>query len=145
MVKHRYHSNAELVLRLLFIFLFVYTDYAKLTDHERFLSGLRNVRLIGGGAGFISWLVPLSEIAVAVLLILPITARWGLYAFTALMVVFTVYISDVLIGEKTLPCHCGGVIESLSWKQHLVFNLVFTGLGIYALRLNHSINFKLKT
>jgi len=132
-----------LVIRLLAIFLFSYTAYAKLVDHERFFNGLANVQLIRGMADYIAWLVPLAEIVVAVLLLLPATARWGLYAFAGLLVLFSGYIISALMWEKTLPCHCGGVIEEMSWTQHLLFNLFFIGLGAIALRLNKQLS-KLK-
>jgi len=34
-----------------------------------------------------------------------------------------------------MPCGCGGVIEKMSWIQHLWFNLIFLALSIFALRL----------
>jgi hypothetical protein len=28
-----------------------------------------------------------------------------------------------------LPCSCGGILETMNWKEHLVFNLVFVCLA----------------
>ncbi|WP_191187250.1 MauE/DoxX family redox-associated membrane protein [Mucilaginibacter pankratovii] len=127
-------------IRLVCMFLFLYTAYAKLVDHDRFLKGLSGVHLISGLAVFISWFVPLIEILTFILLLIPYTAKSGLYLFLAMMVVFTGYISGVLLWAKIIPCHCGGVIENLSWTQHLWFNLAFIGLAIIALRLHKSNN-----
>jgi len=123
------------VICLLCMFLFLYTAYAKITDHGRFLNGLYHVKIISHFALYISWLVPLAEILVAILLIVPRTVKWGLYSFLGLVILFTVYILSMLLWADKLPCHCGGVIEKLSWTQHIWFNLAFIALAIFALRL----------
>jgi len=125
-------------IRLACMFLFLYTAYAKLIDHERFVKGLTKVRLISAFAVYISWLVPLVEILVFILLLIPKTVKPGFYAFTCLMILFTLYIISALLWEQNLPCHCGGVIENLSWGQHIWFNLAFILLALFALRLMNS-------
>lgn len=115
--------------------LFIYTAYAKIVDHTRFLAGLTRVHLISGVAVFISYAVPISEIIVALLLLIPQTVKIGLYSFIAVMSTFTVYIISAMIWEPHLPCHCGGAIEKLSWGQHIWFNLAFIIIAIIALRL----------
>jgi hypothetical protein len=115
--------------------LFFYTAYAKIIDHARFLKGLTRVHLISGFAVFTSFAVPIVEIIVALLLLIPQTAKTGLYSFIAVMSAFTIYIISAMIWEKNLPCHCGGAIEKLSWGQHIWFNLAFITIAIIALRL----------
>jgi hypothetical protein len=115
--------------------LFLYTAYAKIVDHDRFFKGLTRVHLIGAFAVFISFAVPVIEIIVALLLLIPQTAKLGLYSFIAVMSLFTIYIVSVMIWEKKLPCHCGGAIEKLNWSQHIWFNLAFIVIAIIALRL----------
>jgi hypothetical protein len=124
-----------LIICLLCVFLFLYTAYAKLVEHTRFLNGLYHVKAIRRFALYISWLVPLAEIVVAILLIVPRTLKWGLYSFISLTTLFTVYILSMLLWASKLPCHCGGAIEKLSWGQHVWFNLAFIALAIFALRL----------
>lgn len=116
--------------------LFLYTAYAKIVDHARFLHGLTRVHLISSFAVFISFSVPTVEIIIALLLLIPPTAKIGLYSFIAVMLSFTIYIVSAMIWEQNLPCHCGGAIEKLSWGQHIWFNLTFIALAIIALRLN---------
>lgn len=120
-------------IKLICMFLFLYTAYAKIVDHDRFLTGLSKVHIISGYAVYISWFVPFSEILTFVLLLFPKTVKWGFVAFLGLMFLFTGYIVGAMIFEKTLPCHCGGVIEKLSWTQHLWFNLFFMGFAALAL------------
>lgn len=128
-------EKLSLCIRFVCMFLFLYTAYAKIVDHERFLSGLEKVSIISGFAVYISWLVPFTEIVISILLLIPQAAKWGLYGFTSLMILFTGYIISALIWEKDLPCHCGGAIEKLSWGQHIWFNLVFILLAVFALWL----------
>ena len=124
-----------IVLRWLCMGLFLYTAYAKTADHYRFLNGLSRVHIISHFAAFISFAVPLVEILVALLLLIPQTAKTGLICFIAVMSSFTIYIISAMIWEKQLPCHCGGAIEKLSWSQHIWFNLAFIAIAISALRL----------
>jgi len=117
------------------IFLLSYTAYAKIEDHSRFYKGLLRISYIGNYALLISWLVPLSEILIAVLLLIPQLQKCGLYLFAAMMGVFTLYIASMLLWATKLPCHCGGAIEKLSWSQHLWFNLGFIALASLAIWL----------
>jgi hypothetical protein len=133
-----------IAIRWLCMALFLYTAYAKINDHERFLRGLKNVHLISSSAGFISFAVPIIEISVALLLLIPKTAKLGIHGFIAVVSSFTIYIISAMIWEKNLPCHCGGAIEKLSWSQHIWFNLAFIVIAIIALRLI-KLNTSLKT
>lgn len=135
-VSEQTRERTIIVIRWVCMALFVYTAYAKIIDHDRFLKGLSRVHLISGFAVGISFLVPVTEIIVALLLLIPKTSKWGLYTFTTLMLVFTAYIISALIWEKKIPCHCGGAIEKLSWSQHIWFNVAFIALAIFALWLN---------
>ena len=139
-VSEQTKERTIIAIRWICMALFAYTAYAKITDHDRFLNGLTRVHLINGFAVFISFAVPVVEVIVALLLLIPQTAKIGLYSFIAVMSSFTIYIVSAMIWEKKLPCHCGGAIEKLSWSQHIWFNLAFIILAIFALRLN-----KLKT
>jgi hypothetical protein len=129
------------VICLVCMFLFLYTAYSKTIEHEKFLKGLARFKVFGPSAVYISWLVPFAELLISVLLIIPGTSKWGLYSFTGLMGIFTLYIISVLVWAKGhLPCHCGGAIEKLSWTQHIWFNLGFIALAILGLFLSNSNN-----
>jgi hypothetical protein len=118
--------------------LFLSTAYFKLVEHARFSGGLSRIAIIGRYAPFLSWVVPISEILISVLLIVPKTMKAGLYSFTGLMIVFTIYIVTMLLFASHMPCHCGGAIEKLSWPQHIWFNLGFILLAVFAIRLNNT-------
>lgn len=105
-----------------FLFLFVYTAFDKLTDHHTFERILSHSDLIGSAAPYISWLVPLTELIITVLLLFPQTQAKGITASLVLMLGFTAYILYMIASGSKLPCHCGGVISQLTWKQHILFN-----------------------
>ena len=124
---------------LLCILLFVYAAASKLLDFNTFQNQLGQSPLLSAYADVIVWLVPLSEIAIAVLLALP---RWkilGFHAFFILMFLFTAYIVIILNFTSHTPCSCGGVLEDMGWTEHLIFNILFLLLsGAAAVLLSHN-------
>lgn len=121
----------------LFIALFIYTAASKLMTLSAFEKVLSKVPLIGNFSHFIAWTVPVLELVIGALLIIPFTKKLGLYAALGLMLVFTAYLGYMFLSmpAEDLPCSCGGVVSLLSWQQHIWFNLGFVGLGITGLIL----------
>ena len=115
------------------VFLFVYTATSKFFRLYVFQAQLEKFPWIRHMAPIIAWAVPAVELVAACLLLTRRARRMGLYLSMALMVSFTLYLAFMLGTEKHLPCSCGGVISSMSWRQHLVFNLFFTGIAIMGL------------
>lgn len=120
----------------LFILLFLYTAVSKLSNRDGFESVISRSPLIKNNAPIVSWGVPLLELVIVVSLLLPKLRHIGLWLSTALMVLFTGYLFYIIYFTPELPCSCGGVLRYLTWKQHLVFNLFFTALGIWGIWLN---------
>ena len=116
----------------LFILVFVYTATSKLMQLEHFETVLKTSPLIGGYTRYLSVMLPAIELATAVLLFFPGTRMRGLVLSLALMILFTVYISYMLVFNEHLPCSCGGVIGRLSWKEHLFFNFILTVVAVTA-------------
>ncbi|MXN91141.1 hypothetical protein GR160_07845 [Flavobacterium sp. Sd200] len=133
-----YKANERLVfiITLIGIFLFLYTAYSKIANYQSFKNGLSKLPILEDYTGFLAWLIPGSEIIIAVLMLIPKTTKTGLCAFTALLIVFTSYLIALLLSGTKLPCSCGGVIQSLNWSQHLWFNLGFIALGLTAIYLS---------
>lgn len=114
----------ELIV-FLCVLLFVYAAVSKLMVYEYTTAQLKLAPLTANIAGFVAWAVPVAELLIAAMLCHP---RWrliGLYAFLGLMALFTVYIVQTLFFSDRLPCSCGGVLEMLSWSEHLLFNIGF--------------------
>lgn len=121
-------------ISLLFILLFTYAVVTKLLQHETFEMQLEQSPLLGSYAESFSILVPGVEIIAAILLIIPNFRLIGLWIALILMMVFTLYIIYILTLSESIPCSCGGVIASLTWSQHLLFNIggmLLAGVGIY--------------
>jgi hypothetical protein len=141
--KAKFQLSNKLRDRLVFciclicISLFLYTAYSQIVDHQRFFKGLSKVAVVGGFALYISWLVPVAEVLISILLIIPITYKWGLCGFAGLMILFTGYILSMVLWAKKLPLHSGGAAEKLSWTQHIWFNLAFIVIAVFALWLSN--------
>ncbi len=119
----------ELICFLL-ILLFVYAALNKLLDFENFQVQLGQSPMLSAFAGWVSYSVPVSEILISLLLCFKKYRRLGLFASLCLMVMFTAYILIILNFSPFVPCSCGGIIEKLTWDQHLVFNIVFVLLAV---------------
>lgn len=117
--------------------LFLFSAYEKIVEHEKFLNGLSKVKFIKEYAVFISFGVPILEIIISILLLIPTTQVWGLKTFIGLMGIFTIYISAIWIWAEKLPCNCNLIIDKLTWGEHLWFNILFIGIAILALKLQN--------
>jgi len=120
------------MISAVFIFLFVYTALSKIFTFHLFTQTLKETPIIGGIADYIAIAIPAIELMVSLLLFIPRTRRLGLYCTLSLMLVFTLYIGYMIIFTPQLPCTCGGIIEKMTWTQHLLFNVVFTLLAFTA-------------
>lgn len=123
------------IISYAFILLFMYTAIAKLITYYTSLNDLKRSPFIGDFALPLSILLPLSEIAISVLIFIPKYRKYGLIGATILMALFTGYVSAMVFTQETLPCSCGGLIKYLTWKQHFFFNIIFTLLGVVGIIL----------
>ena len=114
--------------------LFIYAATSKVIDFENFQVQIGQSPMLSAFASYLAYAVPLVELGISILLI---NSRWrtmGLVLSFSLMVMFTAYIYIILNYSSFVPCSCGGLLEELSWNQHIIFNLVFvalTAIGIY--------------
>src|SRR5215218_6411620 len=127
----RSKSRLSDVIASLLIFLFVYTAISKLINLHQFKVVLEKSNYLKGYADLIAVLVPSLEIVISILLFFPISRRQGLLASTILMLLFTLYVGAMVVFLRELPCSCGGVIQTLSWHEHLIFNLVITFISYW--------------
>ena len=125
---------AILVLSSLLLFLFTYTGISKLADPEGFRAVLLRMPLIARGAAALAVAVPSAELVIALLLLFPRTRLKGLYGSLVLLSVFTCFLLYMVLFVPRLPCSCGGVIGSLSWKEHVVLNTGLMGLTVLGIR-----------
>jgi uncharacterized membrane protein YphA (DoxX/SURF4 family) len=126
--------------------LFVYASVSKLLDFENFQIQLGQSPLLSAFAGWVSWGVPIVELVIALLLLVPKFRLVGLFAAFSLMVMFTTYIIIILNFSSFIPCSCGGILEKMGWTEHLLFNIGFVILALIGILLQKNLqlsNFKI--
>lgn len=106
-----------------FILLFIYAAVSKLIDFETFYTQLEQTPLLKSYSKFIAYGVLFSELMTAGLLCYRKTRRTGIIFSFILMLLFSIYIIGILKFSKNLPCSCGGILEKMSWTEHLYFNI----------------------
>lgn len=117
----------------LFVILFMYTAASKFFTLKSFASTLAKSPLIGNFNLIVAYAIPIIEVLISLFLIVPALRKIGLYASLILMTVFTVYLAYMVFSGDKLPCHCGGVISTMSWNQHIWFNISFMTLAVIGL------------
>lgn len=128
------------VVCLLYVLLFVYAGVSKLMDFENFRVQLGQSPLLSAFAWWVSWLVPVIELGLAILLIFQKFRSIVLLAALTLMSMFTSYIFIILHYSSFVPCSCGGILEKMSWNTHLLFNILFVFFAVLAIILNEQPN-----
>ncbi len=124
------------IIIFLFVLLFAYTSTSKFLDYQLFVFQMRLAPLPGMivVAPILGWVIPVIE---SLLVIGLLSTRYrvkSLYTSVVLLFLFETYITAMLLTGHHLPCTCGGIISTLSWKTHLLFNALYIALGIFAIR-----------
>src|SRR4051812_47796926 len=107
------------VISILFMILFLYTGISKLMEYPVFEEQLKE-SILKPIAPFVAWALPVIELVVVLFLLIPNWRLKGLYLSLALMTAFTAYVIGLVSFSHELPCSCGGILQELSWKQHIV-------------------------
>jgi hypothetical protein len=124
------------LIALFFTMLFLYTGIAKLIDYNVAKEQIALSPLLAPVSSEVVIMLPLIEIIAAALLFIPSTRRIALIASLGLMLLFTAYVAYILLYNDQLPCTCGGVLQEMTWPQHLFFNIACISLLISAIFLN---------
>jgi uncharacterized membrane protein YphA (DoxX/SURF4 family) len=118
---------------VLFLILFVYASFSKLFKLQDFANqiGVSPILKPISAIKYVTAItVPAIEIMAATLLIFPTTRLTGFWLSLIIMTLFTIYIIAILTIASYVPCSCGGVLEQLSWTQHLILNIGFILLAV---------------
>lgn len=121
------------MVSILLALLFIYAAASKMLDFENFQVQLAQSPLLSAYAGIISYAILIVEFGVAIMLCLTSSRLIGLYASLGLMSAFTIYIYLILNFSDFIPCSCGGILEKLGWKEHLIFNIFFVIMAFAAI------------
>jgi uncharacterized membrane protein YphA (DoxX/SURF4 family) len=123
------------IIAFLFIVLFLYAALTKLFEFEKFSIQVGQSPILTGIGTLLPVCVIVIEILVAALIIVPRSRLIGFFGAFILMTMFSSYIIVILRFSSYVPCSCGGVLEKLSWGQHLAFNLLFVVLALVGISL----------
>ncbi len=123
------------IICVLFILLFTYASIGKFLEYSDFVVQLHKSPMLVDLADIVAWLIPSLEIVTCILLVFSVSRVMGLYASLLLMSIFTFYIIAILGYSEYVPCSCGGVLQTLGWKEHLIFNIVFCVLAVIGILL----------
>lgn len=131
-----FKSNFIYTVALLHILLFSYAAASKLLDFQNFQVQLGQSPLLSAFAVIVSVAVPMVEFILVLMLMFPRFRLIGLYGSFVLMTMFSAYIVIVLNFSSFTPCSCGGILEKMSWNEHLIFNIVFVVIAAIAIILH---------
>lgn len=125
------------IITFFFILLFVYTGVAKLAESHLVREQLLSAPLLGSPllVNILTWALPIGEFLLAIALSTPRFHLKALYITLVLMSVFTIYVIVVLFIDSHLSCSCGGIIEELSPRQHVLFNSACVILSVVAIAI----------
>ncbi|MCF8716393.1 hypothetical protein JM658_16300 [Joostella atrarenae] len=136
MKVRRYHIYSTEIICFLFVLLFSYAAISKLMDFELFRAQLGKSPLLTSIAGWVAWGIPLLELIIALALITPKFRLLACYGCLSLMSLFTMYIVIILNFTDDIPCACGGILETMGWQEHLIFNSIFIILATIGILLH---------
>ena len=134
-------SNFIYAVSLLYILLFTYAATSKLLDFQNFQIQLGQSPLLSAFAAYVAVVVPLVEYVLVVLLLFSKFRLVGLCGSFVLMTMFSAYIIIILNFSSFTPCSCGGILEKMSWLQHLIFNIIFLVIAALAILLTSATKF----
>jgi len=115
----------------LLVILWAYASFSKLFDLHQFQHAMMTQVFPKWVGRIFVYVVPLAEIAMIVLLLIPSTRLTGMYASLFTMVAFTLYVGGAVfrIYERT-PCACGGLFNRLGWYKHFKLNIMLTIIAL---------------
>jgi uncharacterized membrane protein YphA (DoxX/SURF4 family)/peroxiredoxin len=99
-------------LRLLLAGVFATAGVAKLRDPTSSRRALEDFDVPAHLARPGGVLLPLTELAIAIALVIPLSARWGALAGATLLGVFVVVIANAMAHGRAPDCHCFGQVHS---------------------------------
>lgn len=102
---------------------------------QRFYIVLRASPWLNPFSGQLVWAIPVAELLLAAGLLIIRFRRAALLLSALLLLHFTFYIAAMLLFAQQLPCGCGGIIETLTWPQHLLVNVLLTAFAFTAWQL----------
>jgi hypothetical protein len=134
--KYKIAKIIDVIIYYFLIFFFCYTASNKLLNIESFGINLIKTSLFDiTGARYFSILVIVWEILVVSLLLF--YKKIGVLFFLATILIFTIYISYLKFRGLYEVCGCGGILNGLEYKYHLIINLMLIIVSFYCFILKY--------
>lgn len=119
------------ILASALIIMWVYAAGSKLSEFGLFMAQLKRQPLPEWSLSLLQVGIPAVELLTVLLLCFKRTLMSGFRLSVFLLTSFTIYIGFGLVDVYgSIPCSCGGILGSISWSGHLIFNLVFLALAL---------------
>jgi len=115
----------------LLVILWGYASISKLTNFSDFKHAMMAQVFPKWVGQIFIVVVPLAELAMIVLLLIPETRLIGMYASLFTMIAFTLYVGGAVfkIYLRT-PCACGGLFNRLGWHKHFKLNIILSLIAL---------------
>ena len=113
--------------------LFFYAAVSKLDEYAIFRMQLQKYPLALPLVKQQAWMVPVIEIVIASVLLLPGLQVKGLFSALFVLSIYTIYLTCVPGDRFSAPCRCGEPWPSFSLRSNIIFNLfcvLATGIGV---------------
>ena len=148
-VKGDKSLNKKLLMEIasyILILLFLYAGISKLTIYHEFQIQMTQSPLLPRSfIPLLAWFIPLFELLIAWLLVFDRTKLTGFYLSFVTMFIFTLYLIVLISVAENAPCSCGGILGSMGYTEHIIFNCVFTLIALYGCLKMPSINKAVKS
>lgn len=120
----------------LLIILWTYAAVSKLKDFGKFRHSMLSQIFPRWMGRLLTYLLPLFELSLAILLIFPGTRLFGMYASLFLMLLFTIYVGGAVFRVyNRYPCACGGLFTRMGWHKHFRVNIYLTIVALVGVLL----------
>jgi len=124
-------AKIETISAYILAFLFAYKAISKWYDWEATKWSLYNQVFPEWLSVLVLYSLPPLELVLAWFLGGKRTRHPALWISLGVLLAFTAYIGLVLLGIfDRVPCSCGGVLGSLGWSEHLLFNMAIIVLNL---------------
>src|SRR5690606_38027169 len=124
-------------IRITLMVFWLYVALDKLWNLDGFHASLLKQPFPNWWADVLFWLLPITELGVAVLFALRRFRSIPYLLSALLMFVFTVYIGLGVAGlYAKRPCSCASVFHGMSWERHLIVNIALLGISLYGYYLS---------
>ena len=113
------------------ITLWIYAAISKLLNFHRFNQALMTQVFPKWIGKILLYVLPITELALVVLILIPKTRLLGMYSSFFLMLLFTIYVGGAVFQiYSRYPCACGGLFNRIGWYKHLKFNIFLTLIAL---------------